>query len=153
MVNGTIHMLTEPDGTPVGNAVFDLSHEQIVAVAHAACVARVETHRDEALETDAVLALRELTAICDELDRLAAAEGHGTLVLPLARLNMLHDALLDFSHSRHDAEIVREEDRGPLAIVDGLLDPMQDLRAEGMRTALGAAGSHAVAEPRNYGPG
>ena len=141
MVNGTIHMLTEPDGTPVGNAAFDLSHEQIVAVAHAACVSRVESHRDEALESDAVLALRELTAVCDELERLAAAEGHATLVITLARLTMLHDALLDFSHSRHGAEIVREEDREPLAIVDALLGPMQDLRAEGTRTALGAAPS------------
>ena len=144
MVNGTIHMLTEPDGTPVGNAVFDLSHDQIAAVAHAACATRVETHRDAVLDTDAVLALRELTAVCDELDGLAAVEGHGTLVLSLARLNLLHDALLEFSHSRHDAEIVREEDRGPLAIVDGLLGPMQDLRTEGMETALGAAGSSAI---------
>ena len=143
MINGTIHMLAEPDGTPVGNAAFDLSHEQIVAVAHAAGAARVEAHRDAVLETDAVLALRDLTAICDELERLAAEDGHCTLVLPLAGLTLLHDALLDFSHSRHDAGFVRDEDQEPLAMVDALLGSMQDLRAEGLRTALGAAGSPA----------
>ena len=139
MVNGVIHMLSDPDGTPVANAAFDLSHDQLVATAHAAGAVRVERHRDAALETDAVLALRELTAIADELDRLAAAEGHGTVVLPLARLVMLHDALVEFSDARHAADFVREEDRGPLPLVDELLAPMCELRTDGLHAVLGAA--------------
>jgi nitrate/nitrite-specific signal transduction histidine kinase len=39
------------------------------AVAHATATIRNERHRDEALDTDAVLAMRELTAVADELDR------------------------------------------------------------------------------------
>ena len=99
---------------------------------------KVERHRDATLDTDGVLELRELTAICDELDRLASSDGHGTVVIPLARLVMLHDSLVQFSGTRHDAEHVREEDRDALAIVDGLLAPMNDLRTEGLHAVLGA---------------
>ena len=128
MVNAAIHMLSDPDGTLVANAAFDLSHDQLTATAHAAGTTRLERHRDATLDTDGVLVLRELTAICDELDRLASIEGHGTVVLPLARLVMLHDALVSFCGTRHGAEHVREEDRDPLTIVDALLAPMDDLR-------------------------
>ena len=138
MVNGAIHMLSDPDGTLVANAAFDLSSDQITAAAHAVAAVRVERHRDATLDTDGVLELRELTAICDELDGLASSDGHGTVVLPLARLVMLHDSLVQFSGTRHDAEHVREEDRDALAIVDGLLAPMNDLRTEGLHAVLGA---------------
>ena len=138
MVNAAIHMLSDPDGTLVANAAFDLSGDQFAAAAHAAGAVRLERHRDAELDTDGVLELRELTAVCDELDRLASGDGHGTVVLPLARLVTLHDALVEFSGTRHDAAHVREEDRDALAIVDGLLAPMNDLRTEGLHAVLGA---------------
>ena len=137
MVNGAIHMLSDPDGTLVANAAFDLSSAQFTAAAHAVAAVKVERHRDVTLDTDGVLELRELTAICDELGTLASSDGHGTVVLTLARLVMLHDSLVQFSGTRHDADHVREEDREALPIVDGLLAPMNDLRTEGLHAVLG----------------
>src|SRR3954465_15946811 len=104
MVNAAIHMLSEPDGTLVANAAFDLSSDQFTAAAHAVGAVRVEAHRDATLDTDGVLELRELPATCDEPASVAASDGHGTVVLPLARLVLLHDALMHDSGTRHDAE-------------------------------------------------
>lgn len=140
MVNAEIHMLQDPDGTPVGNAVFDLSQEQLRAAALASNAVRLERHRGVALDTDGVLALRELTAVCDELDRLAEAGGHGTVVLALARLGVLHDALHEYATSRRDRDrgALREEEAAAIVLVEAVLGPMAVLRNEGLQAVLGA---------------
>jgi hypothetical protein len=137
MVNPGIRMLHEPDGTPVCNAAFDLSVEQLAAAAHAAGEIRVERHRGQELSTDEVLALREVTGVCDELDRLAEAGFHATVVLPLARLAALHDALVEWVSTRIERGWMREADHDAFPFVDALLAPMEQLRAEGLAAVLG----------------
>jgi hypothetical protein len=138
MVNAEIRTLHEPDGSPVCNAAFDLSVEQLAAAAHASGEIRTERHRGETLDTDAVLALRELTGVCDELHRLAEPGAHATVVLPLARLVALHDALDEWVVSRRERGWLREDDEATLAIVDAMLAPMGALRADGLVATLGS---------------
>jgi hypothetical protein len=137
MVNAVIRTLHEPDGTPVCNAAFDLSAEQLAAAVHACGEMRIERHRGEALGIDDVLALRELTSVCDELALLADAHAHATVTLTLARFVALHDALDEWVVSRGERDWLREEDATALPIVDALLAPMGALRAEGFRATLG----------------
>src|SRR3712207_6403614 len=100
MVNAEVHTLHAPDGSPVCNTAFDLSGEQLGAASHAVGEILVERHRGEALETDDVLALRELTGVRDELDRLIGAGGNAHVILPLGRFSALHDALDEWVVSR-----------------------------------------------------
>ena len=136
MVNGEIRTLQDPDGTPVCNAAFDLSAEQLAAAIHALAEIRLERHRGAELTTDDVLALRELTGVCDELDRLAEAGAHATVVLPLARLVALHDALVEWIQTREERGWLREADDAAFPIIDAMLPPMGALRAEGVRATL-----------------
>jgi hypothetical protein len=137
MVNPEVRTLHEADGTPVCNVSFDLSAEQLAAAARAVEAVRLARHRDEALSTDDVLALRELTSVSDEMHRLAEHGAHGTVVLTLARYVALHDALVEWASAGEERGWMREEDREPHAIIDAVLDPMAQLRAEALHAALG----------------
>jgi hypothetical protein len=137
MVNAAIRMLHDADGTPVCNVSFDLSAEQLAAAARAAEAIRLERHRHEALSTDDVLALRELTSISDELHTLAEHGAHATIVLPLARFVALHDALVEWIHAAEARGWMREEDQGIHPLVEALLDPMAALRQEALHAVLG----------------
>ncbi len=139
MVNVEIGTLLDPDGTAVTNVAFDLSATQLQACAHAAAEVLLERHRGATLDVDGVLALRELTALRDELDRLAAAGGHATLVLPLARFIALHDALDEYVVTRTGSDRLREADAAALPVAGALLGPMAELRRDALATALGAA--------------
>jgi hypothetical protein len=138
MVNAEIRTLHEPDGTPVCNAAFDLSVEQLAAAARACGDVLTERHRGESLDTDDVLALRELTGVSDELHRLSEAGGHATVVLPLARLVALHDALHEWVASRSERDWLREEEQEQLPVIEAMLGPMGDLRAEALHATLGS---------------
>jgi hypothetical protein len=138
MVNADIQTLTEPDGTPVTNVAFDLSDEQLAATSHALAEMVVERHRGQALEMDDVLALRELTGVRDEVDRLAGAGGHASLVMPLGRFIALHDAVDEYVLTRTDRGWAREADEDALPFLRALLVPMDDLRARALSAALGA---------------
>jgi hypothetical protein len=59
-----------------------------------------------------------------------------TLVFRPARLSVLRDSVASFVESRDDAEWIRDEDREPLALLRGLLLPLEQLCAEAMRAAL-----------------
>lgn len=137
MVNAEIHTLHEPDGTPVCNVAFDLSADQLRAAARATGDIRTERHRGAELTTDDVLALRELTGVCDELDRLADQAGHATVVLPLARLSALHDALGEWVSGRAERGWMREEEAEAFPVVEAILAPMTAVRADALQTVLG----------------
>jgi hypothetical protein len=137
MVNAAIRTLHDADGTPVCNVSFDLSAEQLAAAARAAEAIRLERHRHEALSTDDVLALRELTSISDELHTLAEHGAHATIVLPLARFVALHDALVEWIHAAEERGWMREEDQAIHPLVEALLDPMAALREEALHAVLG----------------
>ena len=59
-----------------------------------------------------------------------------TLVFRPARLSVLRDSVASFVESRDEAEWIRDEDREPLALLRGLLLPLEQLCAEAMRAAL-----------------
>lgn len=138
MVNAEIRMLHDADGTPVCNVSFDLSARQLAAVAHAVEAARIARHRGHDHSTDDVLALRELTGVSDEIHRLAEHEAHGSVVLPLARFAVLHDALNDWVHAIDGQGWRREADDDAYPVVEALLEPMAALRAEALQAMLGA---------------
>jgi hypothetical protein len=119
---------------PVVHALFDLGEEEIGAAAHAVAAIAAERYRMADMSSDDVLQLRELTALADELGELVG--GTGTLVMRPARLSALRDAVQHFVESRDEADWIREEDREPLAIVRGMLFPLEQLCAEAMRAAL-----------------
>ncbi len=137
MVNTAITTLHEPDGTPVCNVAFDLSDAQLRAAAHAVGEVLVERHRGRELDVEAVLALRELTGVRDELDLLAGGEGHATLVMPLGRFIALHDALDEWVISRTGRDWRREADEEHLPFARAMLGPMEALREDALAAALG----------------
>jgi hypothetical protein len=122
------------EGESVVHAVFDLREAEIGASAHAVAASIAERFRNEELSADDVVEFRELTALADELRELVG--GAGTIVMRPARMNAYRNALVTFVESRDEADWIRDEDREPLAIVRGLLWPLEDLAAEAMQAAL-----------------
>jgi hypothetical protein len=139
MINAHVDTTTAPDGTKTVVARFDLNDNMIAAVARAVDVSRTEQFRHEELSTDDVVAMRELTALADQLTALA---GHGTAVtvdLSPARLVALRDTLHVFVELRDEAGFTRDEDRDAYAVAMALAAPLADLVAETLRAALDAA--------------
>ena len=139
MINAHVDTTTAPDGTKAVVARFDLNDDEIAAVARAVDASRTEQFRHEELSTDDVVAMRELTALADQLTALA---GHGTAVtveLSPARLVALRDTLQAFVEHRDEAGFTREEDRDAYAVALALAAPLGDLAADTLRAALDAA--------------
>ena len=134
MERAHVDITRDLEDEPVVHAVFDLREEEIAASAHAVAASVAERFRNEELSADDVVEFRELTALADELSELAG--GAGTIVMRPARLNAYRNALLIFIESRDEADWIRDEDREPLAVVLGLLWPLEDLAAEAMQAAL-----------------
>lgn len=67
----------------------------------------------------------------EELDKVKR-----TVVLRPARLTLFREAVAEFIESRDEAEWIRDEDREPLAVVRGLLFPLEQLCHEALRAAL-----------------
>ena len=142
MERAHVDITRDLEDEPVVHAVFDLREEEIGASAHAVAASVAERFRNEELSADDVVEFRELTALADELSELVG--GAGTIVMRPARLNAFRNAILRFVESRDEADWIRDEDREPLAIVRGLLWPLEDLAAEAMQAALsGEAPRHA----------
>ena len=144
MHNARIDTTQGLDGEAVVLAVFDLPDEEIGASAHAVKAFSGERFRNAELSIDDVLALRELTALTDELGDHLQAEGIRTIVMRPSRLNAWRDALTHFVESRDEAEWTREEDRKALPLVRELLWPLGDLCADAMRAALSPPSPHAL---------
>src|SRR4029079_6231466 len=75
MHNARVDTTSGPDGTKLVVARFDLGEEESAAVARAVDVSRTEQFRNEELSTDDVVAMRELTALADQLTALAGYGG------------------------------------------------------------------------------
>lgn len=67
---------------------------------------------------------------------IAPGQALRTLVLQPARLSALRDAVAAFVDSRDDADWVGHEDRGPLALLRGMVLPLEQLCADAVRAAL-----------------
>jgi hypothetical protein len=139
MMNARVETTRAPDGTPVVCARFDLTEAEVSAACHAVNAARTEQFRDEELSADDVLAMREVTALADELIALAAHKSAVSLELRPARLVALRDALEAFVARRDEAGFTREEDREAYACAIALAGPLADLSADALRAALDAA--------------
>jgi len=136
MLHPRIDISRDLEGEPIVLACFDLGGEQIGAASHAVAAMAVERFRLTEMSVDDVLELRELTALADELAGQDPQPGVRTLVLRPARLSALRDSVSRFITTRDEGEWVREEDREPLAILRGLLIPLEELSAEALRAAL-----------------
>jgi hypothetical protein len=137
MHNGRIDITRDVDGHAVVLACLDLAGPEALAAAHVMSVVRREQYGLAELSTDDVLAMRELTALADELGHVGAGYAI-SLVLRPARLTALRDALDSFVTGRDEAEWLREEDREPLSIAREMLWPVGDLCADAVRAALSA---------------
>ena len=152
------------DGERVVLACLDLREDELAAAARAVAATAAERYRTPRITADDVLELRELTALKDELEHGARDldPGQGiepsqgiesgpdseplheiepgnalrTLVLQPARLSVLRDAVAAFVDSRDDADWIGHEDRGPLALLRGMVLPLEQLCADAMRAAL-----------------
>jgi hypothetical protein len=120
-------------------ACFDLSEAEIAAVAQAVNVSRTEQFRNEALSADDVLAMRELTALADQMTALAGHRSACTVAMTPARIVALRDTLAAFVEHRDEAGFTREEDREAYAVSLALAAPLGDLAADTLRAALDAA--------------
>src|ERR687886_503028 len=107
MHNARVETTTAPDGTPLVHARFDLSAEEVDATARAINAARTEQFRHAELSADDVLAMRELTALADELTSLAGHRSACTLDLRPERLVALRDGLDAFVAHRAGRAHVR----------------------------------------------
>jgi hypothetical protein len=72
----------------------------------------------------------------DPAPSIAPGQALRTLVLQPARLSVLRDAVAAFVASRDDADWIGHEDRGPLALLRGMVLPLEQLCADAMRAAL-----------------
>lgn len=122
-------------GNPV-QVACDLTAAQIAACGHALRVEREGRFRLAEMSTDDTLALRELTAIVDLFDVLAAHGAHDTVTLSTARLMALGEAVRHFVVTRSDADAVTSEDREHLPAAAGLVDPLADLAQDALHAAL-----------------
>src|SRR5919107_1943471 len=134
MERARIDISQDLDGDPVVHACFDLAPEQIAAAAQAVAATVVERFRPTELPADDVLEFRELTALTDELGELTA--GASTMVMRPARLTALQDAVTRFVETREQADWIRNDDQGPLALLREMLYPLEQLNAEATRAAL-----------------
>jgi hypothetical protein len=134
MERAHVDITKDLEGEPVVHAVFDLREAEIGASAHAVAASIAERFRNEELSADDVVEFRELTALADELRELVG--GAGTIVMRPARMNAYRNALVTFVESRDEADWIRDEDREPLAIVRGLLWPLEELAGEAIQAAL-----------------
>jgi hypothetical protein len=136
MFSARIDISQDLDGQAVVFACFDLGEPEIAASAHAVAATVSERFRTSDMSADDVLALRELTALGDELSEHARGAGSQTLVMRPARLSAYRDVLSRFVALRDEADWIRPDDHEALACLRGLLDPLEDLCGEAMRAAL-----------------
>jgi hypothetical protein len=136
MINPRIDTTSGDDGDPVVLAGFDLPGIESGAAAHAVAAVSLERYRTAEMSADDVLAMRELTALSDQLAELARDEPLQAIQMRPARLTALRDALAEFVEGRETAEYLREEDREPLAILRPLLWPLDELCTRALHAAL-----------------
>ncbi len=142
MINPRIDTTSGDDGDPVVLAGFDLPGIESGAAAHAVAAVSLERYRVAEMTADDVLAMRELTALTDQLAELAREEPLQHVEMRPARLTALRDALAEFVEGRESAEYVREEDREPLAVLRPLLWPLDELCTRALQAALRPSAAH-----------
>jgi hypothetical protein len=140
MLHHVVDIRPSLDGTPVVEVTVDLAAAQLSAAAHAVRSMVDERYRLVPLESaDDILAMRELTALQDELDALALPGAVNRLTLTVAAAGRLRGALEDFAASRSvDGVLLREGDAEALPGVYAIVDGIADAHAAALRAALDA---------------
>ena len=88
-----IEVGTDADGLRSVAVTFDLGPEQAGAAAHAVRVIRDVRYRTAEMSADDVLAMRDMTAMADELGEREALDGYSHVTASVARLGVLRSAL------------------------------------------------------------
>lgn len=122
-------------GNPASVAV-DLSPVQITACAHAMNASRDARFRLAEMTTDDVVALRDLTAAIDALEAEVAHGEAATVVLIAARLLLLATAVRELVERNAELELITEADLRHGRVAAELIDPLADLAAEALASAL-----------------
>jgi hypothetical protein len=123
----------DDDGLAVVTVLFDLTPPQVDAGLHALRVVRDARYRLVEVATDDVLAMREMTALVDELAEVVGEDGIARFHVSVARLGVLRDGLSEFTAGEH---LEREGDSAAHPVAWQLLDGLQDLHAEAVHAAL-----------------
>jgi len=128
-----VDVRTDLDGLPFVEITFDLSAAQAGAAAHAVRIVRDVRYRASELSVDEVLAMRELTALADELSDLNSRGMHDRMTTSVARLGDLRSVVEEFAAAEHHE---REGDAEARPLVFELADAFADIHAEAVRAAL-----------------
>jgi hypothetical protein len=112
---------------------FDLTDDQLRAVAHVADSVKTTRYRCAELTADDVIELRELMAIHDDAhDRASDGFAGGTLVMTVGRLGILVGVLREWRAGERAQDVIAAPH------VDDALDTLADLHTRALRVALGA---------------
>lgn len=133
------HILTTPaapDEPAVVTVIVDLAPEQVRSALQALRTTREVRFRTAEMSADDVVAMREITALTDELADLEPAEGIVPVSLSVARLGVLSDAVHLLVEAAH---LEREGDEAARPAAYGLVDALDDIRREAITAALAAA--------------
>jgi hypothetical protein len=137
-VNPEIVVAPGPEG-PHAEAVFDLSEAEVAAVDAAVAHYRRTRFAGPFLDAQQALALREVGALADALDDLAAAGGHAVVRVGTDEASALVEAARSYLRDRDTESYQSPEERDRLAALGTLVDPLaeleDDLRAAARRLA------------------
>ncbi len=128
-----VDIRSDGDGLPVVMVTFDLGPAQVGSALQGLRTIREARYRTAEIAADDVIALRELTSLVDELDGLVGADAIVRLEATVALLGVLRDALHEFATAEHPE---REGDAQARPAVYALLDALDELNAQAVRTAL-----------------
>jgi hypothetical protein len=128
-----IEVGTDADGHRSVAVTFDLAPEQAGAAAHAVRVIRDVRYRTAEMSVDDVLAMRDMTAIADELGERELLDGRSHGTTSVARLGVLRSALEEFASAEH---LEHEGDAAARPLVIELVDAVGDLHADAVHAAL-----------------
>jgi hypothetical protein len=136
VVNREILVTPGPQG-PQTEAVFDLSSTHIAAAAAALAHYRRTRFAGAALDTDEVLELRALTVLAEQVDDLAAAEGHAAVRTDRGGVCALVEAVLIYVRERDVEGYQSPEERERIGALRELADPLIELACELRRAERG----------------
>ena len=136
--NPEIVVAPGPDG-PQPEAVFDLSEAEVAAVDAAVAHYRRKRFAGSSLDAKETLAMREVGALADALEQLAAAGGHAVVRVGTDEAAALVEATRTYLDERDTEGYQSPEERARLAALGTLVDPLaqleDDLRAAARRLA------------------
>jgi hypothetical protein len=111
------------------SVVFDVSADQIQAVNYAAVYYLRWRFGGESLELEDTLAMRVLVGVVDQLGQLADAGGHATIRTDVVGSALIYEAVSTYVTMRDLESHQAVEERARLAILNGLLDDLRELRS------------------------